>query len=120
MTTQNIEIVRGNIVTLLCTVVDDDDAAVDLSNYEAWFTAKKVATLGDDNASIGPIEGAIAGVSDNEITFDFDEEDTAVAYGEYYYDVTVNYYDGLTLEDRKTVTNGKLTVVQNINAFDGA
>lgn len=109
MEEQTLTIFRRDYKTFTVTVRDGSGAIVNLTGYDARFTAKLKATDTDAQAKIGPIAGTIAAPATGVISFALISTDTNIPAGTYFFDVQIS-----KTTDVKTVAYGKLIIVQDI------
>jgi hypothetical protein len=109
MDEQTLEIFRRDYKTFKVTVKDSDGVVVDLTDYDAKFTAKLKSTDTDAQAKIGPIDGTITTPATGVISFTLTSTDTNIPAGTYFFDVQIS-----KTGDVKTVAYGKLIIIQDI------
>lgn len=106
----NLEIFRGDTKSYNLTFVDDDGAAIDLTNATIYFTVKTSPTVVDASASIQKIvtshTDAVNGLSQVSLT----ATDTNLTIGTYYYDIQLSLAAG----DVITVVSGLFIVKQDV------
>jgi hypothetical protein len=111
MEEQTLTIFRRDYKTFTVTVRDSARVVVDLTDYDAKFTAKLKATDTDAQAKIGPIDGTIADPATGVISFTLTSTDTNIPAGTYYFDVQIS-----KTTDVKTIAYGKLIIIQDVTA----
>lgn len=109
MDEQTLEIFRRDYKTFTVTVKDSAKAVVNLTDYDAKFTAKLKSTDTDAQAKIGPIDGTISAPATGVISFTLTSTDTNIPAGTYFFDVQIS-----KTGDVKTVAYGKLIIIQDI------
>lgn len=109
MEEQTLEIFRRDYKTFTVTVKDSAGVVVDLTDYDAKFTAKLKSTDDDIHAKIGPVDGTISVPATGVISFTLTSTDTNIPAGTYYFDVQIS-----KTGDVKTVAYGKLIIIQDI------
>ena len=109
MDEQTLEIFRRDYKTFTVTVKDKTGAVVNLTDYDAKFTAKLKSTDTDAQAKIGPVDGTISSPATGVISFTLASTDTNIPAGTYYFDVQIS-----KTGDVKTVAYGKLYMIQDI------
>lgn len=109
MTTE-LEIIRGDDVTISATITDKDGNAVDLTGAKAYLTVKNERSDSDDDALIQKTTEVHSEATDGETGFDLTDEDTDIAEGKYYYDLQIKDSDGKI----RSVGYGTIKVIQDI------
>jgi len=109
MDEKTMEIFRRDYKSFTVTVEDDYGVVVDLTGYTGKFTAKLKSTDTDAQAKIGPVDGTISAPATGVISFTLTSTDTNIPAGVYYFDVQIS-----KTGDVKTVTYGKLIIIQDI------
>lgn len=82
-----IEVIRGDDVTLTLTFTDNDGNAIDLTSGTVFFTVKKKASDTDENALIKKNISIFSAPTTGIMNLSLTDEDTDLASGVYYYDV---------------------------------
>ena len=110
MTTDDISFVRSDTPTLTVTILDNDNAAFDLTAYTARFTVKENRLDTNSDALIGPLTMTIAAPATGIATLTLTTSQTDIIGGEYWYDIEVN--NGTSYH---TVTGpSKCTIVEDV------
>lgn len=109
MTTE-LEIIRGDDVTISATITDKDGNAVDLTDAKAYLTVKENRSDSDDDALIQKTTETHANASEGQTGFDLTNEDTDIAEGKYYYDLQIKDSDSKI----RSVGYGTIKVIQDI------
>ena len=109
MDEQTLEIFRRDYKTFTVTVKDKTGAVVNLTDYDAKFTAKLKPTDTDEQAKIRPVDGTISSPLTGVISFTLTSTNTDIPAGTYYFDVQIS-----KTGDVKTVAYGKLIIIQDI------
>lgn len=101
--------VRGDTKKFNISARDSDGQAFDLTGYTMTFTAKSDVDSDDAGAEI-QVDAVVSSVSSGVGAFTLVPSDTAVAIGDYFYDVQIS--DGAS--NVYTLVTGTLTVTQDI------
>lgn len=75
MSSNAFEIVRGDDATITVRVLDENDAAIDLTDYQIFFTAKKSIHDSDSDAALSK---QVNGESDGNVDINFTAAETTL------------------------------------------
>ena len=105
-----LEIYRGDTLTITVTVTDDEGDAFDLTSYTMKLTVKNNSQDTDANALIGPITATISAPTTGVGSIAISAVQSAVDIGEYVYDIQINN----STTDVKTIVKSTFTVLDDV------
>jgi hypothetical protein len=110
MTSNDINVYRGNDINLNITVTDSNGSPVDITGYTLWFTVKSDENDSDDEATIQKTVTSHTDPTNGLTTFELTNTDTDIPHGTYLYDMQMKD----TSNKITTLTKGYFNVTQDI------
>lgn len=105
-----IEVIRGDDVTLTLTFTDKNGVIIDLTNSTVFFTVKRKVSDTDANALISKTITSFAAPTTGVCTVSLTDTDTNLSSGVYYYDVQLVDATGLV----SSIEKDKFVVIKDI------